>query len=484
MVGHMASRRKWHHLRPAAIVALGLYVAWTVVATPPLGPVVPWVWLGLLALLGVLGIPGSRLLRSPAPLLLLLFWAVWAATLPITTAWAPQARQVTRELWSLYSAVAISITLVLLSRGGRKGLPVMRSFDIMWVAVFVTTLSIAVWEVVTTDHLLVTASRTWLPPPRSPAATFINPNNYACVLVVVMAIALLWATERRLSRLGRVLLVLVAAGCVGAAALTDSRAAYLAFAVQAGLALMLWVVRGGVVARFRKWAARHRLVAGGLVLAGLAVVAAPFVVPALAARNPLLFVLQPAYDDEAQSDALRLRLTKVGVRYWLDNPWFGTGAGSYEVRLSQDHPAGITMVTNMHNAFVELLAQYGSVVTLPFALLLAVLLWLVVRPMPRLPGGTPAPATGHDATGLRYRLAALLVGIAVAGVTVSSALSWGVWWVMIAHATAIGWTLHNEAGARRGARRAAKAARAAPASEAGPPEVAVATGGPDARRLR
>lgn len=425
-------------IRTAAIVVLGTYVGWTVLLTPPMGAVVPWVWLGLLLSLGLTGIPGSGLLRSPAPLLLMLFWVVWAAMLPVTTAWAPGTRPVTREVMALASAAVVSVTLVLLSRGERAAV---RAFEWLWLVVFLTTLVITGWEISTTEHLLVTRERIWEAPPRSPAATFINPNNYACVLVVVFGVATQWLSAPRVQRWLRVLLGLVSAGSVALVVLTASRAALLALAVQLTLALLLWLTRAGHVATARRWGARHRAAAAGLGVLAAAVVAATVLVPALAARNPVLRMLLPRDADTAASDGLRLALTRTGLRYWRQNPWTGTGAGSFESRLNRERPPGVVVLTNMHNAFVELLSQYGLVVTAPFALLLLLLCWRVVR---RVNGSAHDPATaGTDQVAMRFQLAAVLVGVIVAGLTVSSALTWTMWWVMIAHATVLAWAVHR-----------------------------------------
>ncbi len=430
-------------LRQVAIVVLCLYVAWTVVVTPRIGEPGSWVFLIGMVLAAVAGMWGMRpaaLRRAWAPLLLVGFWVVWAAALPVTTRWSPGNREVGREVTGMAIVALISVALVLFSRGDPR---VMKAFRWAWLALFLTTLVVAAWEITTMEHLLVTRQRTWDAPGRSPAATFINPNNYACVLVVMVGVSLQWASEK-LSRLGRVGLIACAITAVGLIWQTASRSALLFALIQILLAAMLWASRRGWLARARGWVATHTLQAALAGLAAVLVVGATFLVPALARINPVLRMIRPADATSAASDDLRLALTKAGLRYFLQNPWRGTGAASFEDRLARDKPAGVFFLTNMHNGLLELLSQYGIFVAGPFLALLVFLAWRVIRP--RVAGSASAASgtlASSEVTGMRYLLAAILVSVLMSSVAVSSTLTWPAWWLMVAHACALGWTLSN-----------------------------------------
>ncbi len=465
-------------LRQVAIVVLCLYVAWTVVITPRIGEPASWAFLIGMLLAAVTGLWGMRpvaLRRAWAPLLLVGFWAIWAAMLPLTTRWSPGNREVGREVTGMTIVALISVALVLFSRGDPR---LVRAFRWGWLALFLTTLIVAAWEITTMEHLLVTRQRTWDAPGRSPAATFINPNNYACVLVVMVGVSLQWASEK-ISRLAKVGLIACAVTSVGLIWQTASRSALLFALVQIVLAATLWASRRGWLTRARRWGTTHTLPAALAGLAAVVVVGATFLVPALARINPVLRMIRPADATSAASDDLRLALTKAGLRYSLQNPWRGTGAASFEDRLARDKPAGVFFLTNMHNGLLELLSQYGVFVAGPFLALLLLLAWRVIRPRV---GGTPGsrrgsdPARGRglakgssvverrqtttgatesgantaagaavstDVTGMRYLLAAMLVSVLMSSVAVSSTLTWPAWWLMVAHACALGWALSN-----------------------------------------
>ena len=74
--------------------------------------------------------------------------------------------------------------------------------------------------------------------------------------------------------------------------------------------------------------------------------------------------------------------------------------------------------------------QYGLLGSVPLVVLLGLLLWYVVRPAPDI--------------ARRVELACVLVAFVVTGLVVSSALALPLWFVMLAHAVAVGWSLQRD----------------------------------------
>lgn len=452
----MGVRRVLRGGQLTVLVLVVLYSAWTVLVTPAIPVETHWRALAVAAGIGLLGLWGSHLWRSAAAVFFLGFWAVWAFMLPITTAWGPGTRPVVREVEGMASGAVISVALVLLSRGGTDAT---RVFRWAWILVLVSTGTIAVWEVTTGQHFLVTSTRVWEAPERSPAATFINPNNYACVLALCIGLLLQWMSAVRKAGL-RIVLGLLAAVSVALVVLTVSRAALLLVGVQVIIAAILALSRAGVTARMVAWLRQHRAAGTGLFLLVAGSVAALFVVPQLARVNPVLRMLQPTDERVAAADTLRLELTRAGLRYFEQTPWTGTGAGSFEVLLTRERPQAVAILTNMHNSFVELLTQYGLVVTIPLALTFLACLWRVVKGLlpHRVAGQDQATARiqrrqGVDRAGLVAQLVSVLLTVVVAGLIVSSTLTWSLWWVMIANAVALAWALSNTAHAEKASPR-------------------------------
>jgi len=329
-----------------------------------------------------------------------------------------------REEMALLAAGAVAGTVLIgTARGSRRGVA---GFRWLWLGVLLSTAPVALWEIATDQHIVVTRWLDWYFTPHTPAATFANPNNYGCVLVAVVGTLLAWSLDA-VSRWLAALLLALAACAAWLTWATLSRGAFAAIAVQVLIAVIGLAARRGWLARMRATPQnRRRSAAGGVVLVLLA--AATFVVPALAARNPLLRAPKAG---EGASDDARIELVRAAVRYWQSSPLVGTGPGTYEYHLTMERPAGVPdPTTNAHNAFAEILSQYGLLGSVPLVVLLGLLLWYVVRPAPDI--------------ARRVELACVLVAFVVTGLVVSSALALPLWFVMLAHAVAVGWSLQRD----------------------------------------
>lgn len=375
-------------------------------------------------------------------LLFVAFWLFLAAWMPHALSISPDLRGGRREAGILAWSGLLSCGALLAGHVGG-----LRWWRYGWAAALALTGGIAVWEMTTTHHLWVDP---WPFPPRTAVATYGNPNNFGIVLLTMLVAVLAWRAESR-SRGIRVGLALAAAVAALLALATESRSAALGVVLVLGLE----VVRRYLVepAAARAFVRTHRRTLGLTAAALAAGTVATFVVPPLAARNPVLRMIYAAMQPEtAKSDSFRIDVSLLGLRYWRESPHLmGTGAGSFETIMWNDPHSGITLKTNMHNAFVELLMQYGIVVYLLFAAVgLAALVWLL-RPA-RTPSGDVAPLgpgsrrTGHVSPATRTAqiegLGHLVVFLAL-GLTASSALTRPEWWLILANACACAWAVRH-----------------------------------------
>lgn len=476
----------------AALILLGLLLAWATQVSSRLQG--PWrvgaLALGLCVGIVVLSaVASTQWWRSRTVWAWLAFWMVWAATLPWTLrpaamptpdpiGAAREAQQVAAglkypiqvpplsggdEVTQLALAAAVTGAMLLLAGGTRRGV---LAFRALWLAVLWSTAPVAIREVLTDQHIITTTYDVWFFTPHTPSGPFQNPNNYACVLACAVGVLLVWALDTS-SRWWTGVLVASVSLAATLAFATGGRATLVAIVLQVLAALVVALRRQGLGGRPTMGAGRstgrRAVVAGAGVLVGGALVVLTLV-PTLTSRNPLLRLFATGDGEAAAYDSLRFALTRTGLRYWWEHPWLGTGAGTFETRLATELPNDVSNQTiNLHNAFVEILSQYGIVVFAPFALLLLVLVWRVVdkrplrhRPLrptrPRAPESTRSgvlvaeprgSAQGVRRANYRLELASLLMMTAVTGVVVSSALALPMWFVMIAHATHLGWALES-----------------------------------------
>ncbi|GAB47103.1 O-antigen ligase family protein [Mobilicoccus pelagius] len=407
-------------LRTVVLALLGLYAVWAPMVH--LGWAQAQILYGAALGFGVIALSRGSWPRAALPplILYLAHWAVLWATHDHWAAWDTTHTRAVQETYALRACALNSVGAAALAGARRFGV---RSVRRLWALIGGTLLVMATGEVLTRTHF--SPGGPYAPPAFSPAGPFGNPNNLACVLVVVLGLVLGRMSER-LTILRRVFLALVATLTLTLVVLTLSRAAVAATAVVSLSAAVLAASRsprGRRLLRPRRLRTRARV----------ALVAA-MATPALVAAAALWRIVATTGDEQARSDGLRATLVRLALDHWHHEPWLGIGGGRFEMLLRDEHPE-VGHVLPVHNTFVELLTEYGLVGAAALFALLTLAAVTVVRPI-RAPLTDGRPRTLDDA-GVRHLLAVLLVGIGLAGTVTSSALNWQVWWLMIATLTVL-----------------------------------------------
>ncbi len=323
----------------------------------------------------------SGLWRCLEGVLFFAFWAVLASWSGFALRISPDPALGALELRALFACAIVSTFVVVACRGSQSGVWALRAG---WLLGMGATCVIGIWEILTRQHLWVTAAKPWpFGPGTVPAATFINPNNFSVALIGMLVAALATFASTRQTGL-KLLAVVSGAVAVVLVAFTESRAGllglFVVFALEAYRRLTDAAQGSSPVSVLRSRLNARRGATVGVLAAAAAVVVTTFTVPALAVRNPLRTMLTDAFAEETiRSDSLRINLITTALGYLRDSHWLGTGAGSFEPILWNDPNSGIDVDTNLHNAFVELLSQYGVIVFLPLAALLLALAWRAAR---------------------------------------------------------------------------------------------------------
>lgn len=468
-------RRQFPHVRALDVAGAGL--AATVVLVSVLGGLVtlplqradllwPFYWLLVALGIGCAVTTPRRRWATWAPWTFVVPWAVLVAWMPSALGRAPDQALGRLEIERLLVCLIISGVLLFGVRGSRAGL---RGMRIGWLLGLLVSVAIGGWEIVTKEHLLFLDSRgTWVfGDGRLASGTFINPNNFATVLVgmIVGTLALRAGVARgRRPRAAVALDVVAVAGAV-VVVFTQSRSALIALAVVGALEVVrrraarrapLGVPRGtqpgspvlgtpaavspaigtpaiGTPAadptRRRTWWAALTAV-GALAVASVTV-------PALARHNPLVELVSMLGDEETlRSDNLRIELIRAALGQLRDSGYLGSGAGAFEPLLAADPPSSVIKVTNLHNSFVELLSQYGIVVGLVHAVSL-----VMVFAVAAWPGRAAGRLARLRALPLdsRVEIGGYLAAYLAFGITASSALTFSAWWLLHASACISWW---------------------------------------------
>ncbi|GAA4110729.1 hypothetical protein GCM10022415_04570 [Knoellia locipacati] len=240
---------------------------------------------------------------------------------------------------------------------------------------------------------------------------YINPNNYASFLVAFVGPTIVVA-RRTASKLLRFscLLLIVLAGFLAIHTLSRT-------AVIAGLLVlcvgMLWPLHGQN---------RHVLSIPAMLLsAGVA---------ALLFSGRIISSMSGTFSDvDAQSDEMRVGLAQAAAKYAIDSDGLGIGPGSFVSYLRSDPGRNVGLVTDAHNTFLQIGAEYGVIVFVPVVWMM---FWLASSVLHK-EHGRVVRWTGH----IRLELSLVLIGVLAGGLSASSLIADGTWWLLIGYSVAL-----------------------------------------------
>jgi O-antigen ligase len=188
------------------------------------------------------------------------------------------------------------------------------------------------------------------PYPGRASGTFINPDHFLGFLELVLPLPLAFLMAGRVGVVTRVLLAYAVLSILGGAAVTISRAGWVAAAC--GMAMLL-----GFLLCHRN----HRLRAL-LVLVAVLVAGGLFTSHFL--TNSPGFMRRVAKPDVSGPSVLdirsRLDIWGATIHIWRDHPWWGVGPAQFDHRFREYRPTNfLTRPEHAHNDYLELLADWG-----------------------------------------------------------------------------------------------------------------------------
>lgn len=278
-------------------------------------------------------------------------WVMWAAA---SMFWTPALAAGLVETL----AVAFGATLlIVVSNFVREGVDASAVVRSGWVAAYVVAATVTAWELLTGNHLPGSFMRR-LPhyalTPWVTTSLFDNPNNYAAFLILAFPL-LYWqvlVSKRRLRPLYGALLLTLPFILV----LTGGRLAMLTLVGQCAV-ILVWTLKTS--------GQRHLL--RRVVLLGLGAAALSVIVVFALGVDPgtvkkILILL-----NGPSAVARRFNLTLDGLVFFAKSYGLGVGAGGFTYLLAAGRGSYSTaFLVDPHNMWIEILAQYGLVVMVPF----------------------------------------------------------------------------------------------------------------------
>jgi len=295
----------------------------------------------------------SALNRVIFPSAFLVFWFFYAFA---SFFWVASIEAWGRNLFFLGSGITVMLSCYYCIRSEKD----IKIFFLLWILASTCLMLIGCWEVLTGNHLSVSSYVDASPWNRNmPSAVFNNTNDFATFLALSLSFFLgLLRMNSRFVRLGGIMLIVVCLFLLGA---TKSRANMLA----AASVFVFWFLPFLRSIRSR-WS---RLFLGGVLLFSL--VGGAF----LLFSSSEMQSLARQVTEEQGSGGIRVNLIRNSLHFFLESGGLGVGAGNAEWYMEHRRIFDTGRIMNIHNWWIELLVNYGLVVTLLYIMLYGYIIW-------------------------------------------------------------------------------------------------------------
>ena len=277
------------------------------------------------------------------------FLALWLFYVFFSMTWAANKGYALKNIILLFLGISIVFFLVHYFQDLKQ----LKWLYWLWLLIFIALITVGVWEATTGNHLYISGS---YGEERSrfrfaPTAVFHNQNDFAGYIALTLPMVLAWI--RYCPKLiGRVIGVFISIVGLWLLILTTSRSCYIA--VFTGL--FFWFLF------LLRWKEKIKALALATFLCILLVVAFPN------KTQNILKMIQIQADSIAtiifQNEDIgtlyvRLNLIKNALYFTAKTAGFGVGAGNVEHYMEEFKIYPVNDITNVHNWWIENLANYG-----------------------------------------------------------------------------------------------------------------------------
>ena len=332
-------------------------------------------------------------------------WLLWGV---ISLFWTNDVAAGTRDNLRVLLGVFTVYAFVLL---GQKATAPLCAVRRGWLAAVLLTIPVAIYEIITDQHLLHSSGHVESGGSSSfgityAGVTFGNRNYYVAFLTLAYPY-LLWSVSRASNWVTKFLCIALCAG-VGLIVLIDASRLG---GIVIGMQLVAWLL----FTRGRRDAIRRLVLVGGVLCCGYwALTLSPYTV----------MRFQWFVSGQDESISARLGLLMAGMQMIYDTAGIGVGAGGF-VQAVQRFPETQGLV-DPHNLWIEVFSQYGVFIGTAFVAWLVICAKRLVRFIKR----NHSKAGKEALDGAHYALL-ILVSLPLNGLMNSAYLSFTFLWIAI-----------------------------------------------------
>lgn len=297
-------------------------------------------------------------------------WFIWGT---ISLFWTPDINSGIKELVGIGLGLLLVFSLVFLVANHIK---VLNAVRLGWVAAFIFTLPIAVWEFITNQHLpssvgsnLARGSNPFII--NFATVTFGNRNTYITFIAVVFPF-LIWGLNIAKTWRGKLFYYGLIFAAVSLTFLNASRLGILIIGVYSLFWISSIIFPKGLKSLF---AMRARSIVSSIFI--IAVISVLFI---QVWQNTTLTRLRiiSAFSGQDESLLIRTDLIENGISMLKNTLGMGVGAGGFERSITLYPELYIRGATNPHNLIVEIFSQYGIIIGCLFFLWLGYCFLLIL----------------------------------------------------------------------------------------------------------
>ena len=277
------------------------------------------------------------------------FLGLWLCYAFLSLAWAIAKYDGIKNLFFLFNGISMIFFIIHYFRDLNQ----LKRLYYLWLLIYAALLLVGIWEVTTGNHLKTSAlsqeTRLWVL--FVPTTVFTNQNDYAAYIIISLPMIL--SLIRYYSRWTiRVLGIILFIAGLWLLIETVSRSCYIAF-IMGMTFWFLFLLRLKI--KFKLLALTVSIVVIGIVAFPIQTRYFLDKVEIQLASLPSTIILSES--NEAQG--IRARLIKNALYFFALSAGFGVGAGNidYYIKNYQVYPASDH--TNVHNWWIEILANYG-----------------------------------------------------------------------------------------------------------------------------
>ena len=347
------------------------------------------------------------------------YLALWLGYAFISLLWAASKTDAIRHIILLFMGMSVIFFMVYYLRD----LDQVTCVFYIWMLIFAALIPVGFWEVTSGMHLYVSKLEEEIRHRFlfAPTTVFYNQNDYAAYLAISLSMILAWIRYLQ-NVFKRIFVGFIFVAGIWLLILTLSRSCYIALL----MAVAFWFL---FLLKFTK-KVKAFVVTGLFVLAIYSLIPGQIVSVATTAISQIKSLQSISFTqgNALYSGTVRASMIKISFYSVLDSAGFGVGAGNIEDYFQNSPNSYMSGKANVHNWWMEILANYGVFIFVGYLIFYISLFWNLWKVYKRVNNRTE-----------RMICEGLLVGLVsffMASISSSSMIAFHPQWMFIGFALA------------------------------------------------